>query len=69
MDDIVTEHVGSILRSSSTVPRRTNAMTSAMYVTLAELLNARRRMTRTLASCSGMAREIRSVRATTSWIF
>src|SRR5256714_3638656 len=39
MNDIVTEHSGSILRVELNRPQRKNAMTSAMYVTLAELLN------------------------------
>src|SRR4051795_4658152 len=39
MNDIVTEHSGSILRVELNRPQRKNAMTSAMYVTLADLLN------------------------------
>jgi len=40
MDGIVTEEAGSILRVQLNRPTKRNAMTSAMYVTLAELLNA-----------------------------
>src|SRR5882672_7465601 len=40
MSDIVTEQSGSILRVEFNRPAKKNAMTSAMYVTLADLLNA-----------------------------
>ena len=39
MNDIVTEHSGNILRVELNRPQRKNAMTSAMYITLADLLN------------------------------
>jgi enoyl-CoA hydratase/carnithine racemase len=39
MEDIVTEHSGSILRVQLNRPAKRNAMTSAMYVALAGLLN------------------------------
>src|ERR1700675_3551064 len=39
MDDIVTEHVGSILRIQLNRPTKRNAMTSAMYVALAGIFN------------------------------
>jgi enoyl-CoA hydratase/carnithine racemase len=39
MDDIVTEHAGSILRIQLNRPAKRNAMTSAMYVALAGLFN------------------------------
>jgi enoyl-CoA hydratase/carnithine racemase len=39
MDDIVTEHAGSVLRIQLNRPTKRNAMTSAMYVTLADLFN------------------------------
>jgi enoyl-CoA hydratase/carnithine racemase len=39
MDDIVTEHAGSILRIQLNRPTKRNAMTSAMYVALAGLFN------------------------------
>jgi enoyl-CoA hydratase/carnithine racemase len=39
MDDIVTEHVGSILRVQLNRPTKRNAMTSAMYVALAGIFN------------------------------
>jgi enoyl-CoA hydratase/carnithine racemase len=39
MDDIVTEHAGSILRVQLNRPTKRNAMTSAMYVTLADIFN------------------------------
>jgi enoyl-CoA hydratase/carnithine racemase len=39
MDDIVTEHAGSILRVQLNRPTKRNAMTSAMYVALAGILN------------------------------
>ncbi|MBR1234237.1 enoyl-CoA hydratase [Bradyrhizobium sp. AUGA SZCCT0182] len=39
MDDIVTEHAGSILRVKFNRPTKRNAMTSAMYVALAGLFN------------------------------
>ena len=40
MSDIVTQRTGSILSVQFNRPEKKNAMTSAMYVTLAELLNA-----------------------------
>src|SRR5580658_7983834 len=40
MSEILTERSGSILRIQLTRPEKKNAMTSNMYVTLAELLNA-----------------------------
>ena len=40
MSDIVTEHSGSILRIQFNRPTKKNAMTSAMYITMADLLNA-----------------------------
>src|SRR5580692_13031639 len=39
MDDIVTEHSGSILRVQFNRPAKRNAMTSAMYVALAGIFN------------------------------
>src|ERR1700747_3907633 len=39
MDEIVTEHAGSILRVQLNRPTKRNAMTSAMYVALAGLFN------------------------------
>src|SRR5260370_40353899 len=39
MDDIVTQHVGSILRVQFNRPTKRNAMTSAMYVALAGIVN------------------------------
>src|ERR1700704_5656702 len=39
MDDIVTEHAGSILRIQFNRPKKRNAMTSAMYVALAGIFN------------------------------
>src|SRR5882757_6116391 len=39
MDDIVTQHVGSILRVQFNRPTKRNAMTSAMYVALADIFN------------------------------
>src|SRR6201986_2125264 len=39
MDDIVTEHAGSILRVQLNRPTKRNAMTSAMYLTLAGIFN------------------------------
>ena len=39
MDDIVTEHTGSILRVQFNRPTKRNAMTSAMYVALAGIFN------------------------------
>ncbi|MEY2395501.1 MAG: hypothetical protein QOF94_1846 [Acidobacteriaceae bacterium] len=39
MSDIVTERSGSILRVQLNRPARKNAMTSAMYITMADLLN------------------------------
>jgi enoyl-CoA hydratase/carnithine racemase len=39
MSDIITERSGSILRIELNRPEKKNAMTSAMYVTLADLLN------------------------------
>ena len=40
MSDIITERSGSILRVQLNRPAKKNAMTSAMYITLADLLNA-----------------------------
>ena len=40
MSDILTERSGSILRIQLNRPEKKNAMTSDMYITLAELLNA-----------------------------
>src|SRR5690349_1181482 len=40
MTDIVTERTGSILRVQFNRPAKKNAMTSAMYTTMADLLNA-----------------------------
>src|SRR5260221_7484744 len=39
MSDITTEHSGNILRIELNRPTRKNAMTSAMYITLADLFN------------------------------
>jgi enoyl-CoA hydratase/carnithine racemase len=39
MDDIVTEHAGSVLRVQFNRPTKRNAMTSAMYLTLAGIFN------------------------------
>src|SRR5258705_7426218 len=39
MSDIITERSGSILRIELNRPAKKNAMTSSMYVTLADLLN------------------------------
>lgn len=40
MSDIVTEHSGNILRIQLNRPDKKNAMTSAMYIEIADLLNA-----------------------------
>ena len=40
MSDIVTERSGSILRIQFNRPAKKNAMTSAMYITMADLLNS-----------------------------
>src|SRR6202049_2402095 len=40
MTDIVTERSGSILRIQFNRPSKKNAMTSAMYITMADLLEA-----------------------------
>ena len=40
MSDIVTERFGSILRVQFNRPSKKNAMTSSMYITMADLLNA-----------------------------
>src|SRR5882757_8773293 len=40
MSDIVTERSGSILRVQFNRPSKKNAMTSSMYITMADLLNA-----------------------------
>jgi len=40
MSDILSERSGSILRIQLNRPEKKNAMTSNMYITLAELLNA-----------------------------
>src|SRR5260370_25007298 len=49
MDDIVTEHSGSILRVQLNRPTKRNAMTSAMYVALAGIFNEAARDERTRA--------------------
>jgi enoyl-CoA hydratase/carnithine racemase len=40
MSDIITEHSGNILRIQLNRPAKKNAVTSAMYITLADLFNA-----------------------------
>src|SRR6202042_787501 len=40
MEEIVSEHVGNILRVQLNRPTKRNAMTSAMYVALAGIFNA-----------------------------
>src|SRR5881396_2055656 len=40
MSDIITERSGNILRIQLNRPERKNAMTSAMYITLADIFNA-----------------------------
>jgi len=40
MDEIITEHSGSILRVQLNRPTKKNAMTSTMYVTLADVFNS-----------------------------
>ncbi len=67
MEEIVTEHSGSILRVQLNRPTKRNAMTSTMYLALAST-STRRRMTRTRVSPSGMAQEIPSAPVTTSKI-
>jgi enoyl-CoA hydratase/carnithine racemase len=47
MDDIVTEHTDSVLRVQLNRPKRLNAMTSAMYVALADIINNAARDERT----------------------
>ena len=64
MTDIVTERSGSILRVQFNRPSKKNAMTSAMYITMADLLNAAAKITAS-EWCSGMAQETPSARATT----
>ena len=39
MEDIVTAHAGSILRIQLNRPAKRNAMTSAMYLSLASIFN------------------------------
>ena len=39
MDEIITEHSGSILRVELNRPAKRNAMTSSMYVALADIFN------------------------------
>jgi enoyl-CoA hydratase/carnithine racemase len=39
MDEIITEQAGSVLRVQLNRPKRLNAMTSAMYVALADIIN------------------------------
>jgi enoyl-CoA hydratase/carnithine racemase len=47
MDEIITEHSGSILRVQLNRPSKRNAMTSMVYVTLADVLNDAARDERT----------------------
>lgn len=68
MDEIVTEQAAGVLRVQLNRPTKRNAMTSAMYVALADI-STRRRKTRARVSSSGMARAIRSVPATISRTF
>jgi hypothetical protein len=63
MDEIITELSGSILRVELNRPKKRNAMTSGMYVALANISTTRPR-TKVHVQCSGMAREIPSVPAT-----
>ena len=67
MSEILTERSGSILRIQLNRPEKKNAMTSDMYVTLAELLNAAAKdePIRVVLWHGG---ETRSVRATMWWI-
>jgi hypothetical protein len=52
MDEIITKRSGSILRVELNRPAKRNAMTSSMYVTLADVSSTRPRTT-AHASCSG----------------
>ena len=47
MDEIITERTGSILRIQLNRPKRRNAMTSGMYVTLSDILKSAARDERT----------------------
>ena len=64
MSDIITERSGHILRIQLNRPEKKNAMTVAMYITLADLLNNAAKTIR-FASCFGTARGIRFPQATT----
>jgi enoyl-CoA hydratase/carnithine racemase len=68
MDEIVTERSGSILRIELNRPAKKNAMTSAMYVALADIFNEAVRDVQH-GPCFGMAQKILSARATISRIF
>src|SRR6476660_2710471 len=59
------ERSGNILSIQLNRPAKKNAMTSSMYVTIAELLDAAATDDQ-YGSCSGMAQEIRSALATIS---
>jgi enoyl-CoA hydratase/carnithine racemase len=68
MSDIITERSGNILRVQLNRPERKNAMTSAMYITLADLFNnAAKDDEVRVVLC--MVREIRLAPATTYRIF
>ena len=57
MDEIVTERSEGVLRVQLNRPAKKNALTSRMYVTLADTFNQAER-TKASVSCSGMAQAI-----------
>jgi enoyl-CoA hydratase/carnithine racemase len=52
MDEIITERSGSILRVELNRPSKRNAMTSSMYVTLANVFNDASNFTGTTAAAA-----------------
>ena len=68
MSDIITERSGHILRIQLNRPEKKNAMTLAMYITLADLLNNAAKDDQ-IRVVLWQAREIRLAPATTYRIF
>ena len=69
MSEIITERSEGICRVELNRPAKRNAMTSAMYLTLADIFTDAAKDERTRVSCSGTAPEILSAPATTWRIF
>ena len=68
MSDIITERSNGILRVKLNRPDEEERDDRGMYTRMADIFNEAARRTMKYVSCSGMAREIRSPRATISRI-